>query len=811
MKDNTEPMDKAIKEKFDGHEVSVPSGLWNSIESNLPSENESKGGNFFFKNSFLLSVLFVSTTVIGIYLYNFNSKQTIDSIAVARKTSTPENTFNTSAIEHSTADSHKQSSAKQKQPTDFSSSILAKENQSAHSSNILTESASTKDLLKNTEKNTLRSYTNSTHLASASSKKNEITKTSRSSKTINRVLANTGKKKPGKINNVVVVTKSNKPDLSNAVSNKSIKTVESGNEKNNIHSNSLNANTSNLAKPVKVSTATVSSTTQKSDKSISKNNVQSLVRTDSVKVSADNTSNLSEQTATTTSAAYSTAQTFNKTTSENNIQRITHADSINPSVTNTFNQSETSTITRAAETSATQTSAKNASENNLRTPAHADSIKAFASGLIQTVESFDNIAYTDSNTHIQTSPTADNTKTNSTNPSVSNSDTNLNISSIRTATSLLNATNTLSTPVEIASLYNMHTNNNNVSGVASPNHTASSNTDPNAVTTASNKNNTFIDSVNTLNSIENYFHTNSTSSDNTILTPTTNESNNNLFLQIDSTINTAPAEISSITKQPETLKVKSDVEKKKSDLFLSRCSFDGYATPALGYMFLFPNNNQEGINEITKERNKNARTGFGFTTGLRMNYALTQKIEIGIGFQYSSSSQQSPFNKQYTDSVDTYQGYTKIDSTYDTTSHHIVYSHHFVVTDTTTIGVPASHIKTYTSKFQNFSIPIHIAYGYSISDKFSLLARTSILINYQTYSVTYLNTIDSSIIGYRSGKKISLSGSFSIGGYYQFSKKCSVFLEPIVTYSFSNLFDKQVPFKQKQLMLGLQTGIRFSF
>ncbi|HSY62445.1 MAG TPA: hypothetical protein VK796_11235, partial [Cytophaga sp.] len=442
---------------------------------------------------------------------------------------------------------------------------------------------------------------------------------------------------------------------------------------------------------------------------------------------------------------------------------------------------------------------------NLRT-AHADSIKAFASGLIQTAESFDTITSTDSNASIDTNPTTDDTKTNQINSSALNADTNLTISGIRTATSLLNATNTLSAPAETASLYNMHTNNNTLSD------TISSNADINAITTSSKKNNTFIDSSNNVNSVENYFHMNSTSSNNTVVTSTANESNNNLLLQIDSTIsNTEQTDIRALKKQPETIQVKSTIEKKKSDLFLSRCSIDGYATPALGYMFLSPNSSQEEINEITKERNKNARAGFGFTTGLRMNYALTQKIEIGIGFQYSSLSQQSPFNRQYTDSVDTYQGYTRIDSTYDSTRHHMVYSNHFVVTDTTTIGVLASHIKTYTSKFQNFSIPIHIAYGYSISDKLSLLARTSILINYQTYSVTYLNTLDSSIVGYHSEKKISLSGSFSIGGYYQFSKNCSVFLEPIVTYYFSNLFDKQVPFKQKELMLGLQTGVRFSF
>ncbi len=87
MKERTDLMDKSIKEKFEGHEVPVPSHLWNSIEANLPTENNNTGGNFFFKKPFILSILVISTVIIGTYLYKTPDTQNNHTKTVVNETS----------------------------------------------------------------------------------------------------------------------------------------------------------------------------------------------------------------------------------------------------------------------------------------------------------------------------------------------------------------------------------------------------------------------------------------------------------------------------------------------------------------------------------------------------------------------------------------------------------------------------------------------------------------------------------------------------------------------------------------------------
>jgi hypothetical protein len=454
-----------------------------------------------------------------------------------------------------------------------------------------------------------------------------------------------------------------------------------------------------------------------------------------------------------------------------------------------------------------QPSNKNASSHTIRSTYYADSIKQYTSLLIQGFDSPSNMSK-DSNTSVHKNEFTDDKTYNASTQEI-NKNTHSNTTQISAAIISLNSNRAFFIPSDTLS-HNNDLRNSEVNEAASVNHSPTSGISANASHTSFNKK--IIDSINNRNSLENYFYTNPDSIRNTTFMLATSEPIKELFVKIDSTLFNEHTDTNSVQEQIKTIEVKLNEEKNKKSLFLSRCSFDGYATPALGYIHLSTNGNQESVNGIIKERNKNAATGFGMTTGLRMNYSLTQKIEIGIGFQYSNLNQQSSFPQQKVDSIyNTYQGYTQVDSTYDSTSHHMIYTNHFVVTGTTTNTAISTRIITHTDKFQNISIPIHIAYGYSISNKLSLLTRTSLLINYQTYSVTYLNGIDSTIIGYHSGKNISLGGSFSIGCYYQFSKRYSVFAEPIVSYYFSNVFDKRVLFKQKQLTLGLQTGIRLSF
>lgn len=280
---------------------------------------------------------------------------------------------------------------------------------------------------------------------------------------------------------------------------------------------------------------------------------------------------------------------------------------------------------------------------------------------------------------------------------------------------------------------------------------------------------------------------------------------------IDSTPVTESADTSFLLKTTEQTAALIEENTKHTSDFLSRCSFDGYVTPAAGYLFTAGNTNSEAVHGFAKDRNKNTDAGKSITVGIRINYALTRKLEIGIGLQYSGLQQSSSLSVANPDSTFTYQGYTVYDSIYDSTSQSYIFNNHFIPTDSTVMYFQSVEVTRYVDKFRNFSIPIHMAYGYSVTDRFSLITRTSFLINYQTYSMTYMNETDHTILGYQSHKRISVGGSFSIGAYYVFSKKCSVFAEPILMYYFSNLFEKQAPFKQTQLMLGIQTGLRLNF
>lgn len=704
MKDNTDYMDKAIKEKFEGHEVPVPSHLWSSIESNLPPGPNNTGGNFFSTNPFMLSILLISTVLVGTYLYHSSTK-----------------TDNQTSI-----------TEKKQVATPLSNSIstiqsVEKDKTSSTNSNTDSETIVNSILFKNNEKN----HTGIGNHTSTSNHNQSFSNTTTHTRSTD---------------NIYSTQEQNK---NRSVSNKNSRQQTINNNKGN---NNITAHQSN-------------------------------------KKNLSNTSS---------------GNVFSKETNKNN----THSASTTSNTKSNPSESTNSTSTRSATNihATTQASNSTTSKNSERVNAHANSTKQSTSAFMQESDSFNKIDSSNSNTISDKNTSTKNTQTNNiTTASAYTQD--VQNTPIGSTTAISNSISNLANPAEIATIYNQDTHNYETteSESVSANKRVVSNTN----TSQTSSTNTSLDSANSNTLLENYFHTNSTIGNDT--TFAANNSTEKLLLKTDST--TEHPDSISPEKQPKTIEVKSsEEEKNKKSLFLSRCSFDGYATPALGYIHLSPNSNQEGISESAKERNQNARTGFGITTGIRANYALTQKIEIGIGFQYSSLSQQSSFiQRQVDSSYITYQGHNQIDSTYDPIRDTTIFTSHFVVTDSATINLTSSNVKSYTDTYQNFSIPIHIAYGYSITNKLSLLARTSLLINYQTSSTTYFNGSDSTIIGYHSNKNLSLGGSFSIGCYYQFAKRYSIFAEPIVTYYFSNVFDKQVPFKQTQLMLGLQTGIRLSF
>ena len=247
---------------------------------------------------------------------------------------------------------------------------------------------------------------------------------------------------------------------------------------------------------------------------------------------------------------------------------------------------------------------------------------------------------------------------------------------------------------------------------------------------------------------------------------------------------------------------------KPQPTLLSKITIDGYVSPAIAFIQTTETNNKDS-SIYTISQNK--KTGFGLTLGLRANYILSPKFEIGAGLQYSSTNQPVDYTFQSIDSTYTsYQGYNQIDSTYDSTSQAYTYTNTYILTDSTTNTFYSNQSTSATNKYQNISIPIYVAYSYRISDRLRLVARSSILFNLATYSITYTAS-NNELIGYHSEKKISIGGSLSVGGYYTLNNSVTLFAEPIFTYYFKDIFKNEAPFKQSLMSIGLQTGLRINF
>jgi len=757
MKDKIDLMDKAIKEKFAHHEVPVPSILWNSIESKLPVENNSIFRKSFFKNPFAISLLIVSTSLVGAYLYH---------------ASTPKNNLlnkkeaNISSI-----------SNEQQHTTKHISTYPSKEIEITHANKInLSKSFISSSKSNNNSGNTTVIYKNSNRNLI----KNKSIPKEKNAYLNNKNPLNKIKKATTRTNNVTATSYSDKTKHPTVHS-------KSRNQKSNNDANP-NAAYTTSKQLKKIQGAPNNSTNKKITSAdlntiLPNNNIKTRVYSDSTTQSNSTLNNI-----TSLSELNNKSTNNDKALAYSNTHKIDTSNSLS---SNNFNDNQMNSNATYNKKSTLDTT-----ELNYSTDSNTLLTKNNTTGSTKPM-------------HVSADPTIQDPILNNTNSTTNfieksiNNDETLISGKTRNNDSLnsLSNINKIDNNVPLnqksiddtTALYTKNISETELKLNSATSQAVSSHSNVDSLS----KNNIVAHSIRLEKDIQS--HSNAiTEAD-------------SLQLKIDSTIIAKEIDstyIANATKSANELKI----EDKKKYNFLSRCSIDGYGTPSLTYMHLSPNTGTEQQNSFINERNKNAKPGFGITTGLRINYRLTKKVEIGIGIQYSILQQQSSFQNSQFDHISTsYKGYNRIDTIYDSIRNIKSYSKKFIITDSTKKAIYSTGLVKHTDKFQNINIPIHVAYGYSISEKFSLIARTSLLINIQTYSVTYIKESDSTIVSQHSAKNISLGGSFSVGGYYLLSRKCTAFIEPIITYYFSNVFDKQVPFKQTQYQLGLQTGIRISF
>jgi hypothetical protein len=291
-------------------------------------------------------------------------------------------------------------------------------------------------------------------------------------------------------------------------------------------------------------------------------------------------------------------------------------------------------------------------------------------------------------------------------------------------------------------------------------------------------------------------------------TNNSNTSNQNKISNIEKQIDSiAEPQIKVDTTALKDIETSTEKTKPKPTL-LSKITIDGYVSPAIGFIQTKETSTTDSSIYHVSQNKKN---GFGLTLGLRANYIVSPKFETGIGLQYSSTNQHIDYTFQSIDSsYISYQGYNQIDSTYDSTAQAYTYTNSYIITGSTTNTIYTNQTTSVINKYQNISIPIYLAYNYRISNRFRLVARTSILLNVEMYSITY-TTSNNEPIGYHSEKAISIGGSLSVGGYYTLNNSITLFTEPILTYYFKDLFGNEAPIKQSLMSIGLQTGVRIHF
>ena len=287
MKENTDLMDKAIKEKFDGHEVPVPSHLWNSIESDLTPEKTTIGGSLLLKKPFILSILFISTVLIGTYIYNYSNKQTAYSTSLLKKTNTITHSLNNSALTHLNADSYDQYFSKEKKYTGNTPIYISDskdENKGTSSSlNIPLKKQFNIHVLKKQE--TIISATKTDYKTIYTSVSKENKTLVKNNLTFNESYKNTHNTntQPHNVNkkNTVEVSTLNQANLSNT----SLEDI-SINSTTKSSSSLVAHNTANQSKSTKTRLPTNTTNTQISNTAYFKNNIPIAAYADSIKIHA---------------------------------------------------------------------------------------------------------------------------------------------------------------------------------------------------------------------------------------------------------------------------------------------------------------------------------------------------------------------------------------------------------------------------------------------------------------------------------------------------------------------------------------------
>jgi hypothetical protein len=276
----------------------------------------------------------------------------------------------------------------------------------------------------------------------------------------------------------------------------------------------------------------------------------------------------------------------------------------------------------------------------------------------------------------------------------------------------------------------------------------------------------------------------------------------------------------SIPKQVNSIDTLTLEKKKetKNNTFLSKLSFDLLASPGITGTYVSPNFTDSISQQRVQYKKNNSTSKATLSGGLRINYSVSERLNISVGIFYTNYSQTYKLDSRSKTSSayvpDSSVAGTKQDSIGTDTSGHPIYGpphlvyNYFKTLKSSTTEYPG---KTVTDHYTFISIPLTASYAI-INKRIGIVCIGGVTTNLLMKGVShYINESFTDLVSNTKFTSINLGITGGIGFSYKITKHLSFILEPRVNYFLSNMENSNSFIKQKPHSINVNTGLRFKF
>jgi len=204
-----------------------------------------------------------------------------------------------------------------------------------------------------------------------------------------------------------------------------------------------------------------------------------------------------------------------------------------------------------------------------------------------------------------------------------------------------------------------------------------------------------------------------------------------------------------------------------------------------------------------------------YSAELSFIYQMNKYIfQTGIGYTYYENDYNYRVN--YNDFLGTFNELVSIDFTYDSINGTPVPNYTWKTTDvfdTTDLSISS----TVTNYYSTLELPLLIGYELLKKNRFSLFVKGGPTVSFLVYknepgAAYYSPDRKVTSIDYTNPSRTKVNWQFqgSIGLGYQFSRKFSVAVEPMIKYYFNQVYGRNSSSDTNPYLLGIRTGIIYS-